>query len=194
MRSFVCALFLITLQMAASGQGIVLTAGQSYVLTFDSISYSGPYIPPSGTLGDPGPPSNQSDSAFIFFARNELDDGTSELIWEIFPGDLTTTPITEQIVGASYAVPPEDPVVHGVALRSGPTAAPFFPNLQGAFRVTMLNGTAEVSGFSVSQIVGDSFYSQSFPAPEPSPATLIGIGLAIHLIGRCGKREQPTPS
>jgi hypothetical protein len=181
MKLFICILVFITFQITAFSQGVILTAGQSYVLTFDSINYSGPYIPPSGTLDDPGPPSTQSNSAWIFFVSNELDDGTSVLLWEIYSGSLTDTPETLQIVGASHSVLPEAPTIYGVF--------PSFPNLQGAFRVTMISGTAELSGFSVSQIIGSSYYTQSFPVPEPSSAALIAIGFGLFLVGRFRKRE-----
>jgi hypothetical protein len=194
MKSFICTLVFITFQITAFSQGVILTAGQNYVLTFDSVNYSGPYIPPSGTLDDPGSPSTQGNSAWIFFASNELDDGTSVLLWETFSGDLTNTPETLQIVGASHAVPPEAPTIYGQVWGSGPAAVPFFPNLQGAFRVTMVSGTAELSGFSVSQIIGSSYYTQSFPVPEPSYAALVAIGFGIFLVGRCGKRELPNKS
>ena len=194
MKSFICALFLITFQITAVSQGVILTTGQSYVLTFGSISYSGPYIPPSGTFGDPGPPSTQGNSAGIFFASNALDDGTSVLLWDIFSGGLTNTPHTVQIVGASYSVPPEAPVAYAVAFGSGPGSVPYFPNLQGVFRVTMISGTAELLGFSVSQIIGDSYYSQTFPVPEPSSVTLIAIESGIILVVRYGRREPPNQS
>jgi hypothetical protein len=194
MKSFICTLVFITFQITAFSQGVILSAGQSYVLTFDLINYSGPYIPPSGTFDDPGPPSTQGNSAWIFFASNELDAGTSVLLWETFSGGLTNSPDTLQIVGASYSVPPEAPAIYGQVWNSGPTAIPYFPNLQGAFRVTMISGTAELSGFSVSQIVGSSYYTQSFPVPEPSSAALIAIGFGIFLVGRFRKRELPNKS
>jgi hypothetical protein len=159
------ALF-ITLAFTASGimgfsQGTMLGPGQSYVFEFTSLPYSRP--------------ATQSDNGSIaaYFAPGTFSDGES-VEFAIYANSLADTPR----IGTYTHSGPADPLAgYGFAFSWFNTDPPYFPDLQGLYRVTMLTGDAELSWFSVKQVVNGGVYSGYFPVPEPSPAALLGLGL-----------------
>ena len=153
-------------QLTVFGQGVLLTTGQSYVFTYDSVSY----LRPANT--------GEGDSVGISFENDGLDLGES-LLLEIFSGGLTNTPFSDQWDGTTVSALPEAPAILIEAWRTG-SSSYLSPTLQGAIRVTMLSGTVNLSNFFVSQAVNGNYYSETFAVAAPEPAAtmlmLAGVG------------------
>jgi hypothetical protein len=140
-------------QWVASAQGLLLTQGQNYVFEFTSL----PYVRPAAQ--------RDAGSFAAYFAPGTFSDGESVLV-EVFADTLSDPPLSSTY---THSGPPEP--LGSVALAFGwsSSAPPFFPDLQGVARVTMLSGDAELQGFAVKQVINGGVYSQYFPLPESIP-------------------------
>ena len=144
----------------ALGQGVLLQGGQNYTFEFDTI----PHVP------------QQAPSQVI--AWFTPDSQVTGALLEIFPNSLSDNPVSAPTnvfiqefpsyrIGIAYFWP-----------DLGPNAQPpFFSDLQGVLRVTMHRGTAQLSGFEVSQTISGESYSGYFAVPEPAAATLVTTAL-----------------
>jgi len=160
MKRIVTIAVLVGSSLFAIGQGMTLQEGQSYVFEFTSIRY----VRPAETGNDCG-------QASAWFAQGTFNSGESALL-EIFPNSLSGIPLS--ITDDGYD--PSDSS-QGIGRVWGPDEAPFFPDLQGVLRVTMLNGSAELIGFGVSQVVNGGFYSGYSVVPEPAAGTMLAAVL-----------------
>ena len=144
------------------GQGVILGPGQSYVFEFTSLAYSRP--------------ATQSDGGSIaaYFAPGTFSDGES-VEFAIYANSLADTPLISSYTHSG----PADPLTAVALGQVWPnTAPPFFPDLQGLLRVTMLTGDAEFDAFDAKQVINGGVYSGYFPVPEPLTPGLLGFGLA----------------
>ncbi len=156
--------------------GVLLRAGDSYTFEFKSIEYQRPAQPRDFL---------QSSSAQFLasFTPSSLSLGDSVML-EAFPTALSDVPVS-----AMFAFP-EDPNMGFRAALFWFGSTPFWPDLQGFGRVTMLTGDAELNGFGVRQVVNGSFYEQVFPVPEPSTHSMFCLGMLASISAiRAGKNE-----
>ena len=135
-------------QLIACAQGVLLKEGKSYVFEFTSL----PYIRPA---------QNDFNSFSVTFAQGTFSDGETALV-ELFTNSLTDLPLSSTFSGSGG---PLDQVVAVYGWRSG--SPPFWPNLHGLARVTMIIGDAEITDFAVRQIVAGGVYFQTFPVSTP---------------------------
>ncbi len=175
MRNLVACFSLLASCTIVYGQGVLLGPGQSYTFEFTSL----PYVRPAQT---------DSGSLAAYFAPGTFSDGESVLL-EIFANTLSDAPLTSSYTHSGPANP-LDSVALAEVWRS--TDPPYFPDLQGNARVTMLNGDAQLDGFNVQQVISGGVYSQYFPVPEPSTFALIALGLAVLVRART-RRSNATP-
>jgi hypothetical protein len=160
-------------------QGVLLSAGESYEFQFSSLSYLQPIAFPN-QVSHTG-----SGDVVVSFTPYSIGDGDSFLL-EAFPDSLSDVPVSRVFSFPDNQLP--DGVYIGFIWWPGPE--PFWPDLQGAARITMLTGNAEITSFGVRQIVGGSVYQQSFPVPEPTVPSFVLFGtLALILFHhRCANR------
>jgi hypothetical protein len=161
MKNFIASLSLFASCARVLGQGVVLGPGQSYTFEFTSLQYLRPAQTDSGSLA-------------AYFAPGTFSDGESVLL-EVFANTLADTPVTSYYTHSGPANPIESVAV-AVAWRS--SDPPFFSDLQGITRVTMLSGDAELDGFGVQQVINGGVYSQFFAVPEPSTGVLFAAELS----------------
>jgi len=167
--------FLITgFQFGAFAQGEVLKQGQSYIFEFTSL----PYMRPATQI--------DSGSFNVRFATGTFTD-TDSVLLELFPQSLSDTPLSSTFSGSGG---PLDAVEIGQAWTA--FSPPFWPDLQGIARVTMLTGDAQISILRVQQIVDGGVYSQTFAVPEPSVSILSFYGATIVLL--FGRRRTRLPN
>jgi hypothetical protein len=152
----------------AFAQSVPLNQGQSYTFQFTSLPIA-------------DPPSGHGESEVIaWFDPGTFNFGESALL-EIFANTLSDNPVSTTVAIVD---------VNGRTglwyTWSGPgnPSPPFFPDLQGVLRVTMLNGNAQLSGFQVSQVIDGQFYSGYFPIPEPTTAAFAVAALACAFLKR----------
>ena len=167
---------IITLLFAASGivgfgQGVLLGPGQSYVFEFSSLPYSRPAT------------QHEGGSVWAYFMPGTLGAGESVEL-AIYANSLADTPLISTYTSSGP----------GSAIGCGRSwwaiEPPYFPDLQGLCRVTMLTGGAELSSFVVQQVVNGGVYSGYFPVPEPSAPALLGLGLGC--LAWYGRRTRAT--
>jgi len=171
MKTIVTTAILIGSTVFALGQGVTLQQGQSYVFEFTSI----PYLRPAQ-------PGNDPFGAGAWFAQGTMRSDESALL-EMFPNSLSDVPLS--VTGSGTDDPSDSEV--GIGHVWMPDEAPFFPNLHGVMRVTMLNGSAELIGFSVSQVVNGGFYSSHTAVPEPTAGTMLAVALGSLVLSRAWK-------
>ena len=160
MKKILTIAVLVGSSVFAIGQGLTLQQGQSYVFEFTSLRYL-----------CPAEQGNDTGQASAWFAQGTFNSGESALL-EMFPNSLSGIPLS--IIGDGYD--PSDSA-QGIGYLWGPDEAPFFPDLHGVLRVTMLSGSAELSGFGVTQVVNGGFYSGHFAVPEPAAGTMLAAAL-----------------
>ena len=165
MKKLIVGSILIALNAVALGQGVLLEQGQNYVFEFTSI----PYLRPTAA-GD--------HSQVIAWFEPGTFSANENARLEIFSNSLADSPLSNS--GAYIEEYPSGRA--GLPywwVAVGPNASPpFFPDLQGILRVTMLDGTARLSGFEVAQIIDGDFYTGYFAVPEPAVGTLFAAALA----------------
>ena len=145
------------------GQGVPLQQGQSYTFEFTSI----PNLRPALSV-DPV-------QVIAWFEPGTFGAANARL--EIFPNNLFDTPLTNSVAMVEY---PDRVGLPYWWSTFGPHAdPPFFPDLQGVLRVTMLSGSARLSAFEVDQIINGDFYSGYFTVPEPAVASLFAAALVL---------------
>ena len=164
-------------QLVAAAQGVILTNGQSYLFEFTSLSYLRP--------------AEMTDSASFtaFFASGTFSDGETVMV-DIFPDSPSDTPLSASYTHVCPANPQEG---YGIRFLLS-SAPPFWPDLQGVVRVTMLNGDGELNSFAARQIVGGNVYSQFFPVPEPSSLSLGICAAALVTLFRAFRKSSPNKS
>jgi hypothetical protein len=169
MKKLIISSLLAATSVVALGQGVLLEQGQSYVFEFTSIPDLRPAV-----SADPS-------QVIAWFEPSTFGRTTSALL-EVFPNSLsdnplsTTNPMVEypDRVGLAIWWPTS---VHGAQ-------PPFFPDLQGVLRVTMLTGTAQLGGFEVDQVINGEFYSGYFSVPEPAASNLLAPALVWLVFSR----------
>jgi hypothetical protein len=140
-------------QWVASAQGLLLAQGQSFVFEFTSL----PFLRPAAQ--------RDTGSFATYFAPGTFSDGESVLV-EVFADTLSDPPRSSTYTHSGPANPLESIALLFVWSSSDP---PFFPDLQGVARVTMLSGDAELQAFAAKQVIDGGVYSQYFPLLESIP-------------------------
>ncbi len=126
------------------------------------------------SLQDVGPaPASLLSSLTANFSPGSFSGGATVRL-EAFANSLTDTPIAQTF---TVSQSPDPGASTGLSLLL-PTDPPFFGDLQGIARVTMVSGDAQLSGLSVDQVISGEWYSESILVPEPS-----GFGLAVLSMG-----------
>ena len=170
MKKILTIAVLVGASVFAIGQGVTLQQGQSYVFEFTSIRY----LRPAEKGNDPG-------QASAWFAQGTFNSGESAML-EMFPNSLSGIPLS--VTGDGYD--PSDSA-QGIGHVWGPDEAPFFPDLHGVLRVTMLNGSAELIGFGLSQVVNGGFYSDYPAVPEPAAGIMLAAALGWLALSKAWK-------
>ncbi len=176
MNKLIASIILAMFNTIAFGQGVLLGPGESYVFDFTSLPYVRPVDSETGQFT-------------AYFAAGTFSDGESVLL-EIFPDTLADAPLSDTYTHSGPANPLES-VAIAFAWMSG--SPPYWPDLQGVARVTMMSGDAELLGFGVTQVIDGGVHSQYFPVPEPSSAALILLGSACGF-GLCRRRTPNKKS
>ncbi len=174
MNKFIASVILATFSTIAFGQGVLLSPGEGYVFGFTSLPYVRPVDRETGQFA-------------AYFAAGTFSDSESVLV-EIFPDALSDTPLSSSYTHSGPANPLESVAVAFAWMSDAP---PYWPDLQGVARVTMLSGDAELLGFGVRQIIDGGVYSQYFAVPEPSGAALFAVGSASAFMLRLRSRKSP---
>ena len=81
---------------------------------------------------------------------------------------------------------------------AGALGNPFWSDLQGMARITMVAGEATLTSIFVQQMVGDTTFSDTFIVPEPTGAalSLLGVALCVRFkgLGRGGRHNSAFPT
>lgn len=178
MKTITLLLLFCISQIAALAQGVMLNAGDSYVFQFSSLDYLRPIAFPNEVF------QTGSGQVEVSFTPYSVGDGDSFLL-EAFPHSLSDAPVSRTF---SF---PENQLWDGIYLGFiwWPGPDPFWPDLQGVARITMLTGNAEITSFGVRQIVDGSVYQQVFPVPEPTVPTFGLIGAGAFILFRRQRRS-----
>jgi len=167
MIKLIVASILVGFSAVTLGQGVIVEPGKGYVLEFTSIPYVRPAL------------SGQSE-VVAWFAPGTLSlDDSPQL--EVFANSLSDVPLVTHITIDEF------PSGRAGVVMSWGDDPPFFRDLQGVLRVTMLSGSAELSGFDVSQLINGGFYSGYFAVPEPASGTLFAETLGSLVFFRMWK-------
>ena len=153
MKRFVASLLAAATCNVVMGQGMQLDQGQSYTFEFTSI----PFVPP--------PSSDPIRSRVIAWFDPGTFQNNEEALFEIFANNLSDTPRTTSITFVEY--PDRFGMIYSWSVLGPNAQPPFFPDLQGVLRVTMVSGSAQLSGFEVAQYINGDYYLGYFPIPEP---------------------------
>lgn len=164
MKMLIVCSILVSLAAVALGQGILLNEGQSYVFDFSSIPDLGPAV-----SGGPG-------KVIAWFAPGTMGVGENALM-EIFPDSLSDSPRSTRGVFIDEFPSGRTGLPYWWSTIGPHAQPPFFPDLQGIVRVTMFNGTAQLSGFEIAEVINGEFYSGYFAVPEPPVGTLFAVAL-----------------
>ncbi len=143
----------------ALAQGVIVEPGKDYVFEFTSI----PYLRPAQF--------KEGSQIVAWFAPGTLSLNESSQL-EVFANNLSDVPTVSYITIDEY---PSGRA--GVVASWGYNSPPFFSDFQGVLRVTMLSGSAELSGFDVSSAINGGFYSGYFAVPEPQIGCLCAEAL-----------------
>ncbi len=108
---------------------------------------------------------------------------------EIFPNSLSDSPLSSTVTIDEFPSGREG-VSYWWSWGGPHPEPPFFPDLQGVLRVTMLSGSAQLSGFEVAQVINGEFYSGYTAVPEPAVGTLLRAGLVCLLIFRIEEEDD----
>ena len=152
------------LSASAMGQGLQLGAGESYTYVFTSLDYLGPSTP--GVLG-----------GLDFGARfdGDLFDPGDSIRMEMFEGTLQEAPFAANTFTGASA--PLD--VLNLQASQFPS---HWNDLQGAVRLTVLTGSANLARIGVSAELGPSSYGNFVAVPEPNGFVLCSFtGLLVLL-------------
>ena len=176
MKKLIVGSVLVAFSAGAMAQGVLLDQGQSYIFEFKSLTDLRPAV-----AGDPC-------QVIAWFAPGTLDPpGGEKAILEIFPDSLLDSPFSSTITIDEFSSG-RGALIYG-GLCGGPhPEPPLFPDLQGVLRVTMLSGSAQLTGFEVSQVINGEFYSDYTTVPEPAASTLLAAGLVCLLLFRIKTR------
>lgn len=160
--------------LSAFCQGLFLGPGQSYTQQL--------------SLQDIGPaPAGLLSSLTVNFSPGSFSGGATVRL-EAFANSLTDTPIAQTF---TVSQSPDPGAFTGLSLLL-PTDPPFFGDLQGIARVTMVSGDAQLSGFSVDQVISGERYSESILVPEPSGFGFAFLGMGCLVLLRTRQRAQPS--
>lgn len=171
MKTTIALLLLINALSAGAQEFLSLSAGQSYTHKFSTVSFR-----QFGVLSE-----QFGLGTFHFRAFNS--DPQNTVMLEIFETSTAEAPLRSlTLSGFSDSV-----------LVSQFDA---WQDLQGAMRVTVLNGIVDISAFEVGVIGGPAgpfnYYSQITRVPEPSTLALVSLGsLALLLFKRRSRAHQP---
>ena len=151
MKLVATAIALMCVQLAPFAEGLLLREGQSHVFEFTSL----PYVRPA----------TQTDSGFfsVTFAEGTFIDGKRVRL-ELYANSLSDTPLSYTFSG--FSSPAGQITVTKIWASDSP---PFWPELHGLARVTMLSGDADIVRFAVKQIVNGDVYSRSITMPDLRP-------------------------
>jgi hypothetical protein len=155
-------LLLALVRLSASGQGVILGPGDSFQFEFSSLQYA-------------GPAQNYGSSLAVDFALGSFMENES-LRLELFSNTFSDTALAGTYQGTS-----NPNAYYGIVVVWGSPSQPYWPDLQGAVRVSMLSGSAEVTAIQIQQVVGGSLYFQRFSVPEPSALSLFAMS-AVPLV------------
>jgi hypothetical protein len=145
--AFLCCLTSAQAELTiTTSQGVLLNAGDSFIFEFTSLDYIGP--------------SGPGDSS-LFFARFTAGTfgGDDSVLIELFPDSLAEVPLVFTFFGEE--APRRTNLIYRATVF-GPSA-PFWEDLQGIVRVTMLTGEAEFDGIGIHQLVDSGVYRHFFP-------------------------------
>ena len=164
-RSIVLLLVACASHTVAIAQGLSLQTGDSYLFTFDSMSYLQPQQFPFP----------YEDRFRIRHPAGTLAEGDSYKL-ELFTNLASAPSVTVWAFGVQ-------PSGHPYVVEAGPDLGqftpPLFPDLRGAARVTVESGDVDIEGFYIQQVVNGQVFAQYFPVPEPSTVVLGGIGVVV---------------
>jgi hypothetical protein len=152
----------------AFAQGVSLDQGQSYTFQFTSLQIVEP------TLGQ------HASEVIAWFDPGTFGWGDSAML-ELFPNTLNDTPVSTTVAIDEFSGRTGLWYPWANGLNPPP---PFFPDLQGVLRVTMLSGNAQLSGFEVTQVIDGQFYYGYFAIPEPTTGALTIATLACAFLKR----------
>jgi hypothetical protein len=163
-------------------QGVVLSAGETYLYQFTTLPLRGTYT----SIEPPAPPFGKFDGLLSSFAPG------GSMLFEMFESSTNDTPIAVQYL--------QSPAGGGLPPPPGPRmwADGAWQDLQGVVRFTMLSGSASVIDFRVSAVrsepAGFVEYSSTIPEPGVLPLVLFGAAF-LSLAAARGKavRAQPGP-
>ena len=156
--------------LTAAGQGLQLAAGETYTYSFSSMEFLGPAA--DGSLGS---------AAFVVRFLGDLLDPTDSIRLEMFEGSVASSPFaSDTFLGAN------PPLARVQQDRS--QVIPHWADLQGAVRLTMLTGSANVERIGVFADIGRFSYGNSVAVPEPSSLALFclaGLASGLWIWKRC---------
>jgi len=181
MKSILLSLLMLCPSVLRAQSFLHLTAGQSYSYEFSTVPFtqSGALVLPSG-------------GGFFYLAETTLYSGNQVRV-EMFEGRLGEVSLASNVF--SYWS-----TIDGVHVGA-PDA---WQDLEGSMRLTVLNGSVDLSGLEVRVFGGPGplldfnayGYGQVVPVPEPSTWSLLGVGLmtagARALFRRRRDIELPT--
>ena len=167
MKTTALTLFMLV-SFTAAGQGVLLTAGDTFSYSFDTMPYLGRFTVPGGA-------GSAAEGSFNTSFEGDLFDPSDSVRLEIFERSLDDAPRQSSTFGG-----------YTTSVSSLSILAPYaWSDFQGAVRLTVLSGSVELTKISVYRenpvtLQRYDLYGMVVPIPEPYPSSLL---LAVALVG-----------
>jgi hypothetical protein len=144
----------------ALGSILTLHQGEKFSFEFNAL----PYLDPQANWGN---------ACTIRFVSGSLTSSETMLV-ELFPNSLSETATSWSISGIGSGE-------NFAATYVWPGSQPFWADLQGMLRFTMIGGSASIERVIVTQVVNNEVYQGVLSVPEPSSCGLFLAGLFLIL-------------
>jgi hypothetical protein len=160
--SFVLVVGCLNVGPALYAQGSILTLHQG-----ETFSFGFSALPHLDTQD------NWGNACTLRFVSGSLTSSETLLV-EMFPNNLSDTASSWSVSGIGSGE-------NFGATYVWPRSQPFWSDLQGLLRFTMLQGSASIERVIVTQVVNNEVYQGSFSIPEPSSWSLLLASVCLLL-------------
>lgn len=160
--------------VSAFGQGLSLSAGQSYTFTFDSMVLVGPNTSPDELY----------DAGFSFPASSGFPGNStvSLSLFEVFSPDSPFLVQDFQGFSSDDAGGIEGGEANGGLIGFVGQASPAWQDQQGMMVLTVISGSISLDGMAAKTVIGGNQYEAAVSVPEPPGVILCAIGLSFSML------------
>lgn len=162
-----CAVFLASPSTRAA---TLLSAGDTFNFEFTTITDN------NGTT-----PSVFNYASFTFGIENLLYGGESMRL-TMYENTLLDTPILTDVISGVGNLGDLVASGYGFAYTSGSLPEIPFTDFQGILQLSVISGDISIESVTVGTDFGGTFYSQTYPIPEPTTTLLILVACILTII------------